>query len=302
MITPTKVSLIILFLTVTALKQVIKTDSTKVVTEVAFEIPNRLNLPKRSKNALGATELVKQLSDLSVGNREKIIFQEIKSGNVPSFCRMLKATKITEISEGLSYELIFFAAADYLAIGSDNDYFYVPLTPSIAQHIANGLSCVLPTKKMVDAIYENATVKLRPQPIPPSEKMTTVPVFWQHSDSVKLQQKQRSYRRKGNQLIAGHKKDLIISNKIHDEKRTSDKVVIYGWHKAENSPIQPVYAGHGATYADYSHAVRLIAETATINGIPVKIQDILRDPVRSVLLSNEGIISKPVYPTTPEKI
>lgn len=260
------------------------------------KLPSSLNLPKRAKNAFGGNELVRKLTDLSVEEREFIISQEIKSGNVTAFCRVLKPIKITEIIEGNRHELTFFATADYLAVGSENDYFYVPLTPTVAQTIANDLQCLLPTKKMVDAAYENATVKLRPQPIPPSETMTTIPVFWQHSDSVKLQLKQLDFRRKGNQLVAGHKKDVIISKKIHDKERTSDKVVIYGWHKAENKPIQPVYAGHGATYADYSHGVRLVLETAILDGKSVKIIDILDDARFAILLSDEGIISKPYYP------
>jgi hypothetical protein len=63
----------------------------------------------------------------------------------------------------------------------------MPLTPLTAQYIANRLDCLLPTKKKVDIIYVKAEIKLRPQPIPPSEMMTTIPIFWQHIDSIKQQ-------------------------------------------------------------------------------------------------------------------
>jgi hypothetical protein len=173
---------------------------------------------------------------------------------------------------------------------------YVPLTPLSAQYLAARLNCLLPTRKMVDSIYAKAEIKLRPQPIPPSEKMNTLPVFWQHTDSVKQQFLDIGWNRTTDKIIAGHKKDIIVSNKIYDKQRTSDKVIIYGWHKAENDPIQPVYAGHIASYADYSHGVRFISNKALLDGKPIKPDAILGDTTFSVLLSDEGMIGKPFYP------
>ena len=255
-----------------------------------------LNIPERLKNAIEATEFVRQVADLNAGDRENAILREIGSGNVPSFARVLKPVKVIETIDGKSYELIFFSTTDYMAIGSDKDYIYVPLTPLTAQRIANSLDCLLPTKKIVDIIYATAEIKLRPQPIPPSEKMTTIPIFWQHTDSVKQQLKKIGFNRLTDEIIAGHKKDIIISNKIYDRNRTSDRVIIYGWHKAENIPIQPIYDGHIASYADYSHGVRFLSNLGFLNGVPIKLEAILKDSTYSLLLSNEGRISKPYYP------
>lgn len=139
------------------------------------------------------------------------------------------------------------------------------------------------------------------QPIPPSDSMTTFPVFWQHSDSIKQQiSKQQISRielqRSADNIIAGHKKDIIISNKIFEGGRNSQRVVIYGWHLSENNPIQPVYNGHVDWYADYSHGLRLISERTFINGEPRQVSDILQDPALFDLLSNEGGIARPYYP------
>jgi hypothetical protein len=49
-------------------------------------------------------------------------------------------------------------------------------------------------------------------------------------------------------------------------------------------------------YADYSHGVRLISKLAFINGDSIHIDDILKDSNLSMLLSSEGVISKPYYP------
>lgn len=255
-----------------------------------------LNIPERSVDAIEGTDFVNQVIGLSIRDREKAIAKEILSGNVPSFSRKLKPLTIIQIINSKSYELVFFTVCDYMAVGSDHDYLYIPMTPSTAQYLADNMDCSLPTKRIVDIIYNKAEIKLKPQPIPPSDKMTTVPVFRQHTDSIKKQLTQIGLDRSTDNIIAGHKKDIIISNKIYSTDRDYERVVIYGWHLSKNNPIQPVYSGHIAMYADYSHGVRLIAKLAFLNGDSIQVDDILRDPNLSALLSSEGVIRKPYYP------
>ena len=255
-----------------------------------------LNIPERPAYAIEGTDFVAQVSGLSTEDREKAVVREILSGNVPSFSRKLRSLKISQTVDAEDYELIYFVACDYMAIGSDQDYLYIPLTPSTAQYLADKLNCSLPTSKIVDKIYTNSEITLTPQPIPPSDKMTTIEVFEQHTDSIKLQFSLSGFDRSASGIVAGHKKDIIISNKIYDHDRTNERVVIYGWHLSKNNPIQPVYNGHTARYADYSHGVRLISRLAFINGDSIHLDEILRDPDFSVLLSSEGVIRKPYYP------
>ena len=255
-----------------------------------------LNIPERSENAMKGSEFVDLVADLSRTDREKAVVREILSGNVPSFSRKLKPLKVVETVNGKSYELLFSVTYDYIAIGSDADYLYIPMTPSTAQYLADRLNCSLPTKKLVDLVYANAEIKLKPQPIPPSDLMTTVPIFWQHTDSVKRQVFQMGHDRLADKIFAGHKKDIIISNNINSTDGGSDSVIIYGWHLDENNPIQPVYYGHAASYADYSHGVRFIAKPAFVNGDLIQVDAILKDPNLSILLSGEGVIKKPYYP------
>ena len=265
-------------------------------TLTAYDTLGQLKIPKRLENAISGSEFVNQVIDLNIIDREKAIVREILSGNVPSFTRKLKPLKITKVVNGKSYEVIFFATYDYIAIGSDDDYLYIPMTPSTAQYLADNINCILPTKEIVDIIYSQAEVKLKPQPIPPSNTMTTVPVFKQHTDSIKHQIMQIRLDRSNDNIIAGHKKDIIISNKIYSGDRTFDSVVIYGWHLDKNTPIQPVFNGHNALYADYSHGLRFISKLALINGESILIENILKNQNLSILLSNEGVISKPYYP------
>ncbi|GAB5554658.1 MAG: hypothetical protein Sapg2KO_42490 [Saprospiraceae bacterium] len=272
---------------------IISDDEIKLVTNDTIR---HLNIPERLENAIGGSEFVNQVTGWSIIDREKAIVKEIMSGNMPAFSRKLQPLKITTEVDSESYELVLFTTIDYITIGSDEDYLYIPMTPSTAQYLADTMNCLLPTKKIVDIIYSKAAVKLVPQPIPPSDTMTTLPVFRQHTDSIKYQMQHMGFERSADPIIAGHKKDIIISNKMYPAEGTSERVVIYGWHFGENQPIQPVYNGHHAGYADYSHGTRLISKFAFINGDTMLVEDILKHQKLSILLSNEGIIPKLNYP------
>ncbi|MCY1536434.1 hypothetical protein D9M68_718930 [compost metagenome] len=223
-----------------------------------------------------------------------MIFREIKHGNIPDFLRKLTKVSLKDTLKGKVEELSFYALPDYLAIGDNKDHLYMPMTPVLAQRIAELLHCTLPTRKMADLIYQQAIIKLAPLPIPPTPAMTTVRVFEQHSRQVSAQLKDQQEGHLQSLLTAGNKKDIIISNKIYTENTA--KVVIYGWHQLNGKAIQPVYNKHTYTWADYSHGVRLIYEKATLNGKKVPIKTILNNPIRHVLLSDEGKIERAYYP------
>lgn len=254
-----------------------------------------LKLKKRLINSLSGSEFANSIADttLSILNREEIIYKNIKAGNVPLFLRKFESIALTKELNGKTYTLIIEVLPDYLAIGIDKDYFYVPTTPMLAQRIANFTKTMLPTKFLVDKIYEQAKIKLAPQPIPASKAMTTVAIFNKHNELIK-EQMQPFKQYYANRLTAGNKKDIIISNKIYGE--TNARVVIYGWHKLDGKAIQPVYNKHTNMWADYSHGVRLLNEKAILNGNTVYLKDLLKDRILHQLVSDEGQISKPYYP------
>jgi hypothetical protein len=251
---------------------------------------------KKRANALSGSEFAKTIADtsLSLSNREKAIYKQIKRGNVPNFIRQFKSIQIRKQIKGTNYTLEMWVSPDYLSIGNDSDYFYIPTTPMLAQKIANLSHTLLPTKFLVDEIYQQASIKLSPQPIPPSIAMTTVPVFIQHNTMVREQLYEKYPANLKGELTAGNKKDIIISNKIYGQ--SSARVVIYGWHQLNGKAIQPVYNKHINTWADYSHGLRLLSKTALLNGKRVQIPDLLKDSILHVLVSDEGMILNAKYP------
>ena len=218
-----------------------------------------LTLPPRHPKALTGTQFTKITASLpapsSTSNeRENWIFHEIISGNVPDFLRTLKPITVSASGHTATY----YVTPDYLAIGSDVDYFLTPMTPLLAQRLCDYLGHTLPTRKMVNQIWTNAAVKMDPQTIPPSAEMITVPVFAWHNYMVRTQRNDFTNSFPLGALVSGNKKDVIVSARIYTNFATAvtEPVVIYGWHYPDGSFIQPLYNGHEETYSDYSHCLR----------------------------------------------
>lgn len=253
-----------------------------------------LSLPPRATNAPTGSELVQRLTPLTLEAREQEILAQVTAGNVPEFLRRLCPVTVTSVIGDKTNTATFFVTPDYLAVGSDADYFFTPLTPVIAQRIADFAGCALPTRKMVDSVHAAAEVRLAPAPIPPGQQMTTVPEFAKHDGIVKTQRATFLKSSPLGALGAGHKKDVVISAKLAE---SPGKVAIYGWHQTNGAPIQPLYLGHTATWVDYSHGIRLVSETVKVNNEARKLGEVLADPNLAGLLSDEGAFSFHRYET-----
>jgi len=248
-----------------------------------------LNLPPRPPGAPSGTQFTNIISYLSLTDRENWIYSQVMNGNVPDFLRTLVPVTVSGVVNGTNHTGLYYVTPDYLAIGTDADYFLEPMTPILAQRLCNRLGYTLPTRKMVNQIWTNAAVKLTPQPIAPSAEMIKVPVFAQHNAMVKSQRETNSFPLGA--LVSGDKKDVIISTKIYtnfSNTNITKPVVIYGWHYTSGDPIQPLYNGHEQTYADYSHGIRLVQNAMTVDGNPTTVTNVLTDPNLAALLSDEG--------------
>lgn len=253
-----------------------------------------LTLPPRNPNARNGSQAVDLIRYLNLSDREDSIYAEITSGNIPEFQRNLAEIQISKTIGSETYSVSYFVIPDYLAIGCDTNYFLCPMTPVLAQRICNYSECTLPTRKMVDEIYSAASLKLYPITQSPIPEMILVPYFEQHNASVWSQRSAQLSSFPLGTLVGGDKKDVVVSNGIYSA--ATDRVVIYGWHTSVGNPIQPLYNGHILEYADYSHGIRLVKDSAIVNGNYMSIKSILSDPALYSIFSDEGIISVPYYP------
>jgi hypothetical protein len=254
-----------------------------------------LNVPARQVTAMSGSQFATYIWSMSLTDRENAIYAEVLNGNVPDFMRnLVPVTSSATISHTL-YTCTYYVLPDYTAIGCDTDYFLCPMTPLLAQRIADQIGCTLPTSKMVDDIWLAASVKLAPSTIPPSPQMTTVPIFYQEDTTIWNQRKVVLATNPLGELVGGDKKDVIISNHIYGNP-SPGRVVIYGWTQLDSVPIQPVYWGHENTYADYSHGIRFVQLACTLNGSATTVNNILTSSSLDSVLSDEGTIAVPRYP------
>ncbi len=252
---------------------------------IAAESPSRPTpaIPPRPEGAITGSEFARRTTGMPGIERQKAALEQLGLGNMPERLRHLESVRLTS-SAGV--EVIIWVMPDYLAIGSDTDSLCIPLTYPSAVYIARRLGFVLPTCKMVDAIYEQADVQLKPQPMTPGPRMRSSSYYLQHQQTIEAQLAGRG----GEGLISGHKKDIVLTNRLRGKR---DRIAIYGWHRDEDQPIQPLSTVHGARYADYSHGLRLVWPTAWVGGSERPVLELLADPELASALTYEGEIRDP---------
>ena len=244
------------------------------------------NIPARPFDAMKGSEFAKTIASMDGSMREQAILAQLMEGNLPDFLRRLKPVRLSHrLKDGRRITVSFFVMPDYLAIGSDSDFLLIPMTLHTATQIAFRFGFVLPTKKMVDAIFIQSAFHFAPEPLPPGPQMRSTAYYVRHDERIK-EQRQTLGNSLG-ALVSGHKKDVILTNRL---VRAVGKIAIYGWHRLSGVPIQPLTTVHPASYADYSHGIRLVSETVLMEGKPESIYSVLQDPELTNALSDEGTI------------
>jgi hypothetical protein len=246
----------------------------------ACQSGRKISWPQRN-SSLEGREFYRQAVAMKWKERDSLALKEVLAGNIPAFLRKFVPIRvsITDSASGKIMKATYYVAPDYLSIGTDDDWARVPLTPMAAQQIADRVDCFLPTRKMVNDIYSQASVKLEPVPMYAFRDSTVT--MWHHHMIVEGQRRGR----KG--LIAGIKKDVVISEKLLRDNRP-DREAIYGWHKPDGQPIQPLYTGHINWWVDYSHGIRLVYKKIRVGKRWMDYQDVLKDPILRKLICDEN--------------
>ena len=253
---------------------------------LSCQTTKKIDAPQRTSSLTG-NDFYHQAFAMKWKERDSFALKEILAGNIPSFLKKFERIKIsiTDSITGKTINAEYFVSPDYLSIGTDDNWTRINITPLAAQKIADSFNCFLPTRKMVDDIYKAAKIKL--EPVPMYAFRDSTPTMWHHHLIIEGQRKGR----KG--LIAGIQKDVVISGKISRDPKP-DRVAIYGWHKLDGNPIQPLYTGHIYWWVDYSQGIRLVYRKIKVGpkGLLrrkkwIDYVDVLNDPVLKKLLCDE---------------
>ena len=231
-------------------------------------------------NRITGNEFYHQAFGMKWKERDSFAVREVLAGNIPSFLKKFEKIKVSIIDSATGKMITgeYFVSPDYLSIGTDDDWARINITPLAAQKIADSFNCFLPTRKMVDDIYNTAKIKL--EPVPMYAFRDSTPTMWHHHLIIEGQRKGK----KG--LIGGIQKDVVISGKISRDPKM-ERVAIYGWHKLDGKPIQPLYTGHIYWWVDYSQGIRLVYRKIKVGRKWMDYTDVLNDPVLKNLLCDE---------------
>ncbi|MDF1715709.1 MAG: hypothetical protein P1U75_03395 [Antarcticimicrobium sp.] len=257
-----------------------------VSASTSCDAPLTRDIPHRAARAPSGSAVMQELMNTGGGARDAAIVTQVLSGNLPAFLRTLKPVTLSgKLADGQQVRVTICVTPDYLSVGDDRDYVRVPMGLAAAARVASELGFLLPTPRMVDAIYSQAAVHVAPSPMTPGSKMASTAYLLEHDRTVDRQRSQVS--REAGALTAGQKKDIVLTNRLLSKP---GRVAIYGWHRPNGKPIQPLSTVHGAGYADYSHGVRLISRTAYLNGKQVDLNQIMQDRALASIVTGEGPI------------
>ena len=248
-------------------------------------------VPRRAGSAPSAAAVLARVQDIDGSQRDRVLEAEIRGGNMPAFLRNLVPVTLNGPGpDGKKVQITLCVMPDYLAVGDDRNFVRVPFGLPSAMRIATDFDMVLPTPQMVDLIYRASDVRLQPSPMPPGAAMTTTAYFQRHNATVEAQ-RQASGGPAG-LLVSGHKKDVVLTRRLSS---MPGRVAIYGWHRRNGKPIQPLSTVHGAQYADYSHGIRLVSRNAVMDGRQVDLLALIQDPRYAALLTKEGPMSPRLF-------
>lgn len=248
--------------------------------------------PNAATDRTGGRAFLQGLEGLGTQARDRAIVAAITAGQVPSHLRTWVDLDMSGTDrDGVRHTATLRVRPDYLAVGTDEDWVYVPLLPVNAQRLLDAQGAMLPTRKMVQAIWNQARIKYTPR------SRTTRRGVGRDSLTFVLEQNELVQAQRAGRspavLAASAKKDIVISTAL---PRRPGMMAIWGWVKANGRPIQSLFLGHSLNYRDYSHGVRGISRTMRLDGREVDVATVLRDPVLATLLSDEGrFVGNPSY-------
>jgi hypothetical protein len=153
------------------------------------------------------------------------------------------------------------------------------LTADGAQQVADMLGTILPTPYVLELIWEQAEIKLKPCTLPADAKMSNTTRMVRHSRCVD----QSIGGRTG--LVANVGKHWVLSNRILERRGAAAN---FGWFRHGRRPIQTVGTVHDRGHTDYSQVVRLVKSTVRVNGHPMHMREVGGSHELWGLVSDEG--------------
>jgi hypothetical protein len=232
--------------------------------------------------------ILKKLTSVSNSARETHIGTCLTEEALPAFLWHLKS--ITVVSG--NHKLVYQVMPDYLCLGEDTSYMHIPMVPTTAINWMRTHNFSLPTKTMVDQIYKQSEVKIKPitwnaMYDKAAQKYNRDSTHAYNEQSKRIQGLFAATNKPVGTLVAGHKKDVVLSNGLVNHR---GNVAIYGWFNKDGTVIQGLNASsHSVNYVDYSHGLRMVSNVCVLDGVETTLQAIWDDPKLCNLIHDEPL-------------
>jgi len=218
--------------------------------------------------------------------RQSMLVQAVRDG---SFVPISWAAISIEIG---SYLGIVYVSNDALKVGEPGDSCRINVTHRDAQLIVDHLGLAMLTDKVADEIHRQAGITIPARLQPDSVQNGTMAhtgAMERHSSQV-------------DGAIGGGNRHELVSTVgkhwiTHDKLLRKPKwAVNYGWHdtpapyrnRIGQRMWQTVGTAHNWTHVDYSQVLVPMSRIMLVNGEEMLVDDVMRHPELSVLLSYDG--------------
>jgi len=267
---------------------VVETDMI-ISSNLLYEVSDKYTLQRYLLlHTMIATNILKNLLNTSNSSRETYIGNSLAGEALPAFLGHLKSITVVSGNHTLVYQVM----PDYLCLGEDTDYIHIPMTPTTAISWMHNHNFSLPTKTMVEQIYKQSEVKIKPITWNAMYDKA-VQKYNRDSTHAYIEQSKRiqglfaATNKPLGTSIAGHKKDVVLSNALLKHK---NNVAIYGWYNKDGTVIQDLNASsHSVNYVDYSHGLRMVSNVCVLDGVETTLQAIWNDPELCKLIHDEPL-------------
>lgn len=247
----------------------------------------------------GGRALVEELGPLSLPEREARLEASLFAGHLPTFLSTFATFEVRGVDARGRDRIVELAAmVDYLALGTGDDYVRVPLSPRLAQLLANRWRLVLPTPRLVDLVHRHAAARLEDHALSyKHQKVETLEAVLEHEALVLADRAQHLPVAPLGRLVSGHKKDIVLTTQLARAEHQG-RVAVYGWHGTGETPHQALSLVRSADYVEYTHGVRLFAAECLVDGRPFALREVMQDAALHKLVSDEGPVPTTLgYPT-----
>ncbi|MEQ1730893.1 MAG: hypothetical protein ABL982_21190, partial [Vicinamibacterales bacterium] len=158
--------------------------------------------------------------------REAALVAAITSGNIPTWLRRWVPIRVELTTKSETISGIVKVLPDYLCVGTDSDYLHAPLDPVSAQQVADHFGVLLPTARICHAVYLQTPTAQQIDAITRDysahdsarrtarrgRDATSTAAYVEHSEAIQARMRDRGVT--PGTLVAGHKKDVVISPRL----------------------------------------------------------------------------------------